>query len=456
MRKSRTPSSKGRARSRRAAGSRARKAFPAGDLSLHLEKMPRHPLQQLNARPPPSCLQGKFLEASEGLEDAPSADEGDDGVTGDKDFILSQDFFCTPDYITPEIPTTLELNKENFACPKSPEKSTRNKRHRKGCSPCILPPTTSQLLDEDVEVKFDDFGFEIGEHKLIRPDLEQKKHHVSQSAIALRCRVLPPPCIKNPYLAPNSSIALDIFSDRRAKLIGFSPLIGGDGFSRYRTDFHEIEQIGNGNFSHVFKVLKRMDGCLYAVKHSIKQFHNDMERRHALREAQALAALGYHGNIVGYHTSWFENEKLYIQMELCDHSLSMDKGYMLSSAEILEVLHQIAGALHFMHEQGIAHMDVKPENIYVKNGVYKLGDFGCAILINKSLPIEEGDSRYMPQEILNDKYEHLDKVDIFSLGAATYELVKGSPLPDSGPLFCNLRGQDPFASWVFNAIPKLA
>ncbi|RRT63878.1 hypothetical protein B296_00037490 [Ensete ventricosum] len=45
----------------------------------------------------------------------------------------------------------------------------------------------------------------------------------------------------------------------------------------------------------------------------------------------------------------------------------------------------------------------------------------------------------MPQEMLNDKYEHLDKVDIFSLGASVYELVKGSPLPDSGPQFSNLR-----------------
>ncbi|RWW29451.1 hypothetical protein GW17_00006031 [Ensete ventricosum] len=92
-----------------------------------------------------------------------------------------------------------------------------------------------------------------------------------------------------------------------------------------------------------------------------------------------------------------------------------------------------------MHERGIAHLDVKPENIYVKNGVYKLGDFGCATLTDKSLPIEEGDARYMPQEMLNDKYEHLDKVDIFSLGASVYELVKGSPLPDSGPQFSNLR-----------------
>ncbi|CAI9775771.1 unnamed protein product [Fraxinus pennsylvanica] len=68
--------------------------------------------------------------------------------------------------------------------------------------------------------------------------------------------------------------------------------IGGDGLSRYRTDFHEIEQIGSGNFSRVFKVLKRLDGCMYAVKHSLKRLHQDTERSKALMEVQALASLG--------------------------------------------------------------------------------------------------------------------------------------------------------------------
>lgn len=100
---------------------------------------------------------------------------------------------------------------------------------------------------------------------------------------------------------------------------------------------------------------------------------------------------------------------------------------------------QIAKALLFIHSRGIAHLDVKPDNIYVKLGVYKLGDFGCATMIDKSLPVEEGDARYMPQEILNENYDYLDKVDIFSLGASIYELVKGSPLPESGSHFLHLR-----------------
>lgn len=84
-------------------------------------------------------------------------------------------------------------------------------------------------------------------------------------------------------------------------------------------------------------------------------------------------------------------------------------------------------------------MDVKPDNIYVKNGVYKLGDFGCATLLDSSLPIEEGDARYMPQEILNERYDHLDKVDIFSLGVAIYELIRGSSLPESGSQLLSIK-----------------
>lgn len=100
---------------------------------------------------------------------------------------------------------------------------------------------------------------------------------------------------------------------------------------------------------------------------------------------------------------------------------------------------QVANALRFIHEKGIAHLDLKPDNIYVKNGVYKLGDFGCATLIDSSLPIDEGDARYMPQEILNENYDHLDKVDIFSLGVSIYQLIRKSTMPESGCHFLNLK-----------------
>lgn len=365
----------------------------------------------------------------------------------DKDLILTQDFFCTPDYITPVNQNSMsgfDCNRENITCPKSPEKlnTVKSKKLRQdGFLVNPLDPTSYDYQDT-VDLAKDSFSTdEVQLTKTIGYTTQKTHNYVPQSAVALRCRVMPPPCIKNPYQKDASEMGIDPFGNQWAKCAGLFPAItGGDGLSRYYTDFHEIEQIGAGNFSHVFKVLKRIDGCFYAVKHSKRQLHHDAERRKALLEVQALAALGSHENIVGYYSSWFENEQLYIQMELCDHSLSDKKAsQFFAEGEVLKALHQIAQALQFIHEKGIAHLDVKPDNIYVKNGVYKLGDFGRATLLDKSLPIEEGDARYMPQEILNEDYDHLDKVDVFSLGATMYELIKGSPLPESGPQFLNLR-----------------
>ncbi|KAK3155957.1 hypothetical protein QOZ80_2AG0100940 [Eleusine coracana subsp. coracana] len=470
MMKTKTPRARaGKARRASAAPALAPKApaaaegsSPSGGLSLQLEQVSlisflsdrggakptpfEALLEEENslddpAPPPPPPPPLSLPQQQQPPQDTPM--DADEPMEEKDCCILSQDFFCTPDYITPEMPqlaNDFDADKENIPCPKSPEKSVngRSKRYRKDCSPRGIESTDFSFDQHITPVQFGDtIEEDLEEDQLIQPALQKRSGYVSKSAVALRCRVTPPPCIKNPYLNMDPVID-DVYGLRQCKS-GFSPSIGSGGLSRYRADFHEIGKIGNGNFSVVFKVLNRIDGCLYAVKRSIKQLNNDMERKQAVKEVQALAALGSHQNIVGYFTSWFENEQLYIQMELCDGCLSMDRNQPLQCREALELLYQICKGLDFIHERGIAHLDVKPDNIYVKNGVYKLGDFGCATLIDRSLAIEDGDSRYMPPEMLNDKYENLDKVDIFCLGAAIYELIRGTPLPDSGPHFTNIR-----------------
>ncbi|KAJ6972987.1 LOW QUALITY PROTEIN: wee1-like protein kinase [Populus alba] len=425
-------------RNRRASSTTAN--MKKGTLITHLQQVQHHQIQSSSATSAAAASSSRFQNVldSDPIDPQLLAEDVDG-----KDFILSQDFFCTPDYITPDNQNLLysfDCNKENIPCPKSPEKvnTVIAKKLRQ------VHPLSPTLSDQQPIVDIGKDNICAEEMLIEKPStLETKRpqNYVSQSAVFLRCRVMPPPCIKNPYLTDASEVGIDPFGNQRSKCAGFfAAFAGGDGLSRYHTDFHEIQQIGTGNFSCVFKVLKRIDGCLYAVKHSTRQLHQDAERRKALMEVQALAALGYHENIVGYYSSWFENEQLYIQMELCDGSLSINRSSeSITEGEALQVLLQIAKALKFIHERGIAHLDVKPDNIYFKNGVYKLGDFGCATLLDQSLPVEEGDARYMPQEILNENYNYLDKVDIFSLGAAIYELIRGSTLPQSGSQFFNLR-----------------
>ncbi|KAL2345395.1 hypothetical protein Fmac_006680 [Flemingia macrophylla] len=427
--------------------------------------------------------QSSASSAFQNLLDAEAPDESSSRIADDDaavTAILSQDFFCTPDYITPDNQCSLNAfgcNMENTPCPKSPEKlnTTKSKRCRlDAISVHRLSPTISGDHQPIVELGKDSSTEEVIVEKTIPAAKPNGQNYLSHSAVSLRCRAMPPPCFRNPYLKDVSEMKMDPFENQRLKCEGLFPaLTGGDGLSRYRTDFHEIEQIGRGNFSSVFKVLKRIDGCLYAVKHSTRQLRLEAERTKALMEVQALAALGFyfhfhgflfcinngfcvkisllnfinlfailglHENIVGYYTSWFENEQLYIQMELCDRSLSIrNSSEIFTEKQVLTALFQVANALRFIHEKGIVHLDVKPDNIYVKNDVYKLGDFGCATRLDNSLPIEEGDARYMPQEILNENYDHLDKADIFSLGASIYELIRGLPLPESGCQFLNIK-----------------
>jgi len=95
-------------------------------------------------------------------------------------------------------------------------------------------------------------------------------------------------------------------------------------------------------------------------------------------------------------------------------------------------------ALEVIHEENLVHLDIKPENIFFRGPVYKLGDFGLATNISSRRIVDDGDSRYMSLEILNDDYGDLKKADIFSLGCSILELCRG-PLPYDGEEWQDLR-----------------
>ena len=77
--------------------------------------------------------------------------------------------------------------------------------------------------------------------------------------------------------------------------------------------------------------------------------------------------------------------------------------------------------------------------------VFKLGDFGQATLLAAAaagaaeVDVNEGDSRYLPLEVMNADYSRLDKADMFSLGAMLYELASGTELPSGGQAYEDLR-----------------
>lgn len=102
----------------------------------------------------------------------------------------------------------------------------------------------------------------------------------------------------------------------------------------------------------------------------------------------------------------------------------------LSVDETVPVVTQICDALAHAHELDVVHRDVKPGNIFVQaNGVAKLGDFGVAKVMTRSLTRAGsiwGTYKYMPPEqVRGDPIDH--RVDIYALGVVMYELLTGQP-----------------------------
>lgn len=73
-------------------------------------------------------------------------------------------------------------------------------------------------------------------------------------------------------------------------------------------------------------------------------------------------------------------EVLYIQMEFCPTTLKRQLGKgQVADEHAWRVLRQLLSALAYLHQRGIIHRDVKPDNVfYDSRNDIKLGDFGLA------------------------------------------------------------------------------
>ncbi|CAE7026189.1 CPK1 [Symbiodinium natans] len=92
--------------------------------------------------------------------------------------------------------------------------------------------------------------------------------------------------------------------------------------------------------------------------------------------------------------------------------------------EVLQVLRNILSALCFLHRHGIAHRDVKCENILWAQGCYKLADFGTAVLLEDAAKRrdETGTLWIMAPELLGRRPYGLN-CDVWSLGVVLFEVA---------------------------------
>lgn len=248
-----------------------------------------------------------------------------------------------------------------------------------------------------------------------------------------------------------------------------SPNLIGQSFYRpeQRTSYFQqmftvIRRLGQGSFGEVFQVKpkhqcnssRELGACAeYAVKKSIQPFISSKDRERKFQEVRQHQSLPPHPNCVMFIQAWEEDGFLFIQQELCERTLDQDMIMNYSNSQMPEprcmdyLLDLLNGLVH-LHNHHFMHLDIKPANIFLgKDGRLKIGDFG---LVSKEASPDgagspetldnerqEGDPRYMAQELLDGKFTC--KADIFSLGVVILEIATGLDPPQYGALWHRLR-----------------
>jgi serine/threonine-protein kinase len=164
------------------------------------------------------------------------------------------------------------------------------------------------------------------------------------------------------------------------------------------------------------------------------------------REAEAAGRLN-HPAIVTVYDVGEERDLAYIAMDYVDGqpaSAYVHKDNLLAVADVYRLVADVAEALHYAHEHGVVHRDIKPGNIMYRaqNKQTKVADFGIARIVDDSRTRTGdilGSPIYMsPEQLKGAKVSGAS--DLYSLGVSFYQLLTGE-LPFKSDSLANLAYQ---------------
>jgi serine/threonine protein kinase len=199
------------------------------------------------------------------------------------------------------------------------------------------------------------------------------------------------------------------------------------------------KMVGKGEYSTIWEATSSEDPeRRYAAKISPKK-KNMMVNDHYYNSVDHIYMVHDHPNIIKLHHHTETNQHFYLFIDYHRPPTVTLTEYLqthtpLSLDIAFSIFTQLVSAICHMHRNGIAHRDIKPDNILIhpETLLVTIIDFGFAIRSNISCVDRIGSPLYMSPEVLNCKSYDPRSADIWSLGIIFYQLIFGSHPIGSG------------------------
>nr|CAD2165836.1 unnamed protein product [Meloidogyne enterolobii] len=201
---------------------------------------------------------------------------------------------------------------------------------------------------------------------------------------------------------------------------------------------YEIEEeVGSGQFATVRRVRNRATGERFAAKFIRKRRYPTSRRgvlkSHIQREVDILQTVAGHDSIIQLIDLFENGHEMILVLELICGGELFDYVYTneyLTENEAAQFIYQILRAIKHLHKLQIAHLDIKPENILLKESgkaKIKLIDFGLSRQLPPKSCIREmvGTPEFVAPEIINSEPLQL-ATDIWAIGVVTFILLSGA------------------------------
>jgi serine/threonine protein kinase len=232
-----------------------------------------------------------------------------------------------------------------------------------------------------------------------------------------------------PRLRQPLAVALEEGAAKAARRI---TLVPGQVFAHYRVE----RELGRGAMATVYRARDERNDRLVALK--LLSLGDDWPvdrleeaRLRLLREAEAAARI-QHPDIVSVYEAGEHDGVVYLAMEFIEGvSLGTHtyQGRLLPPRMVTEMCARVADALHYAHQRGVVHRDVKPANIIFDQHTRRIRvmDFGVARLADSHATrtgVVLGSPSYMAPEQLDGSHI-TGQADLFSLGVSLFQLLTG-------------------------------